>query len=222
MTTHAAPPAPVSSWDHDEKQAARRMDPVLIGAAGLAVAAIVVGFIANVIVLGLVIAALLVAAGVWWSTSAPARALKSIGARPVGAGEQPRLMNMVAGLSTDLSIPVPAVCVLEGGGPNAFVIGGRKPRLGVTTSLLDTYTRTELEAVIAHCLGRIVSAGRGTVGPIHLGDDIRAAALTRYPPALASAFRKAIPQSDRGGARWFVPAEGAADAEDRALEVLDL
>jgi hypothetical protein len=131
-------------------------------------------------------------------------------------------MNMVAGLAADLSIPVPAICLLEGGGPNAFVIGGRKPRLGVTTTLLDTYTRTELEAVIAHCLGRIVAGGRGAIGPIHLSDDIRAAALTRYPPALAAAFRKAAPQPDRGGARWFVPADGAPEAEERALEVLDL
>jgi Zn-dependent protease with chaperone function len=135
------------------------------------------------------------------------------------AESEPRLENLVRGLSDDHRLVTPRVIVLENAPPNAFVW---RPLLGaavlaISRSYLEALSRTELEAVIAHCLVRIESSDArgatmaGLMGPIGVRvapkvgalDDVGAASLTRYPPGLASAIRKAIPA--RGSAPlWFV------------------
>ena len=135
------------------------------------------------------------------------------------AGSEPRLENLVRGLSDDHRLGTPRAIVLENAPPNAFVW---RPLFGtavlaISRSYLETLSRTELEGVVAHCLVRIDSSDAraatmaGLMGPIGVRvapkvgvfDDIGAASLTRYPPGLASAIRKAVPA--RGPAPlWFV------------------
>ena len=137
----------------------------------------------------------------------------------VVAGSEPRLENLVRGLSNDHRLVTPRVIVLEKAPPNAFVW---RPILGaavlaISRSYLEALSRTELEGVIAHCLVRIDSSDAraatmaGLMGPIGarvapkvgVFDDVGAASLTRYPPGLASAIGKAVPA--RGSAPlWFV------------------
>jgi hypothetical protein len=148
--------------------------------------------------------------------------LRAIDAIPLGEGEHLRLWNITEGLTTTVQIAPPQLFLVRSEDCNAFALGGAKPGLGFTTGMLDTYTRTELEAVVAHGVARLVRAGRGRVGEPEASDDISAAALTRYPPALASALRKSTPRPDGGAIGWFVPEGGGASAESRAQAVLDL
>jgi Zn-dependent protease with chaperone function len=137
----------------------------------------------------------------------------------VMAGSEHRLENLVRGLSDDHRLVTPRVIVLENAPPNAFVW---RPLFGsavlaISRSYLEALSRTELEAVIAHCLVRVDASDAraatmaGLMGPIGVRvapkvgmfDDVGAASLTRYPPGLASAIRKAVPA---GGSAplWFV------------------
>ncbi|MEA2498361.1 MAG: heat shock protein HtpX [Actinomycetota bacterium] len=172
-----------------------------------------------------VVAGAVVLAAIVWAVVArnrvgAKRSFAALGAREIAPGEQPRLSNMVEGLASDLGVAPPLVGVLDDDEANAFVIGGRSPSIGFTTGLVAGYTRTELEAVVAHCLVRV--QGRGAIRPAGLAEDIASVTLTRYPPALASALRKASPRPERAGVRWFVPEGGDPSTEQRAVEVLDL
>ena len=135
------------------------------------------------------------------------------------AGSEPRLENLVRGLSDDHRLATPRAIVLENAPPNAFVW---RPLFGtavlaISRSYLEALSRTELEGVVAHCLVRIDSSDAraatmgGLMGPIGarvapkvgVFDDVGAASLTRYPPGLASAIRKAVP-APGPAPLWFV------------------
>ena len=135
-----------------------------------------------------------------------------------------RFDNLVRGLASQHGLPMPELLVIEEGGPNALVLPS-PPRLAVTRSLLETFTRTEQEAVAAHSLVRLASGRSGIIqladalgrpgsrfAPrVGYEDDVLAAALTRYPPALASAIAKSKPVEGSSGPFWFV----AHDASHR-------
>lgn len=164
--------------------------------------------------------------------------LKMIGARPLADDEAPRLRNIVTGLAADLGVSAPEVYVIAGGGPNAFIRrGGRAGVFAITASLLDSYTRTEQEAVVAHCLLRMQrpdflysnlaarwsDLGAGLAPRVGSADDVRAAAVTRYPPALASALDKADPNIKRYTPLWFAAVSPShEDTVARATAVADL
>ena len=154
------------------------------------------------------------------------------------ATSEPRLDNLVRGLSGDHRLVTPRAIVLEDAPANAFVW---RPLLGtavvaISRSYLDALSRTELEGVVAHCLLRIDSSDAraatmaSLMGPIgarvapKVGafDDVGAASLTRYPPGLASAIGKAVPA--RGSAPlWFVSdAPSHRAAATRVEELADL
>jgi heat shock protein HtpX len=80
-------------------------------------------------------------------------------ARPTGPEEQPRLHNLIEGLRITAGLQMPGVFVVDDPAPNAFVAGCRRDEsaLVVTTGLLQSLERIELEAVIAHLLTRIRS-----------------------------------------------------------------
>lgn len=192
--------------------------------------------------------------GLWWvgavllalwavKTVAEARwtdrvILRRLGARALEAHDAPRLENLVAGIAGDLGVLPPRLYVLETGGPNAVVAsGGRSGILAVRQTLLESFTRTELEAVVAHCLLRLCSKdfvysnlaarwsdlGAGLAPRVGTADDVRAAALTRYPPALAAAIVKCDPTVARYAPLWFVADAPSHDrSEDRAALVADL
>lgn len=84
--------------------------------------------------------------------------LASARAREVSSEEQPRLHNIVEGLSIAAGIPKPRVWVVPEQAPNAFATG-RDPEhshIAVTQGLLDMMNRVELEGVIGHEMSHIV------------------------------------------------------------------
>jgi heat shock protein HtpX len=84
--------------------------------------------------------------------------LASARARPVTPDEQPRLHNIVDGLSIAAGIPKPRVYVVPEVAPNAFATG-RDPEhasIAVTDGLLKTMSRVELEGVVGHELAHVV------------------------------------------------------------------
>jgi heat shock protein HtpX len=84
--------------------------------------------------------------------------LASTRAREVTPQEQPRLHNIVEGLSIAAGIPKPRVYLVPEQAPNAFATG-RNPEhssVAVTEGLLATMNRVELEGVIGHELSHVV------------------------------------------------------------------
>lgn len=130
------------------------------------------------------------------------------------------MRSLLSGLASDLRTPVPELWIIDDDAPNALVTLQRGPVVAVSSGLEGALTRTECEAVIAHCMVRLVSGearsttrriGAGPFGPTGreaAQADLFAVAQTRYPPALASAIGKAVPRSGPFAALWFVPDAG--------------
>jgi heat shock protein HtpX len=133
--------------------------------------ALVAGFTAFVVVVGLAVGVLVgngpvftlvalvisgaVAAVSYWKSDKIALAVSR--ARPAPVEEYQRLHNLVEGLCIAAGLPKPGVYVIDDPAPNAFATG-RNPQhaaIAVTTGLLDTMNRVELEGVIAHELSHI-------------------------------------------------------------------
>ena len=169
-----------------------------------------------------------------WLSAQGRLALRSIGARPPADGEAPRLTHLVSGLAADLGLSPPSVWLVDLPAPNALVCRAGGPALAVDARVPDLFTRTELEALVAHCLLRIdrpgllriaVAAGLGPLaGPVapHVGEyeDSRTAAVTRYPPALASAMAKCSPVSGRFAAMFFVAGGHSHAPRDARFEAV--
>ena len=181
-------------------------------------------------------AGLLLALHAWWRAQGR-RALRAVAARRLEPGEEPRMRNLAEGIAAELGLAPPSLWLISAGGANALVCQERRPVVAVTRGLLERYSRTEQEAVIAHCLVRIASAdqlvaalgvvlgplGRRLARCLAAGHDFRAAAVTRYPPALASALEKAEPKGGGFEPFWFAPAdEGSCGSEARARALGDL
>ncbi|MDO8392074.1 MAG: M48 family metallopeptidase [Actinomycetota bacterium] len=110
----------------------------------------------NPIALGVTAAA--VGGYLWVAYLSSARAALAITkARPADGPEFQQLRNLVEGLSIASGLPVPAVYVVDDPAPNAFATGLKpeKAAIAVTTGLLATMSRRELEGVLAHELGHI-------------------------------------------------------------------
>ena len=121
-------------------------------------------------------------------------ALRAAGASPARGEDVARAANLAAGIAEKLGRPVPEIWTYEGP-PNALFVRGTRPVLALSSQLLETYSRTEIEAVVAHLMLR--SGGSDRTEVIGFADDVRTVALTRFPPALASALAKATPNEDR-------------------------
>ncbi|HEV2754464.1 MAG TPA: hypothetical protein VG318_01640 [Actinomycetota bacterium] len=239
-TVTAAPELP--SWDDSpgapagpataERARSRLAIAAAIGVAGAFPSWLVLEWIGAAAFLALFTGAI-----VWTVSNAGRGMLRRERAARVRPGTSPRLENMVAGLAEQTKIPAPELWIIDDDEPNALVCFTKRPALAVTRGLVETYTRTELEAVVAHCYVRLaetatplartmlalsyVSPAFGV--PVGAADDIRAAAITRYPPALASAVTKAVPRRGKGAAFWFVADVGAhVPPAERAAALLDL
>ncbi len=151
------------------------------------------------------------AAAVWLERTSTDRVLRRLDARPLAAGEEPRLQNLVEGLSLTSGVPTPALHVVDDPYHDVAVLG-RTPRdaaLVFTSALLGSLERIELEGVVAHLLVRIrndeiapatLAAGLGPLsGPVVdrllapdriTRADLEACQLTRYPPGLIGALEK--------------------------------
>jgi Zn-dependent protease with chaperone function len=186
---------------------------------------------------GVPVALAAVALQVVWLLAQPRLLLSN--ASPARAGEHSRLINLATGLAHDLAMSVPRLYVTSKEEPNAFVLPGT---IVVTSGLLSSYTRTELEAVVAHCLVRLREGGiwwavaavatftTRSAPRVDRYVDARTAAVTRYPPGLAAALRKAtivdgraVPVTGRDAPLWFVAdASSHAPTDERVAELLDL
>jgi hypothetical protein len=215
---------PLPDWGQDRLQVpgAGALAWRLVAFFGLPVVVLLFGLPAGLAPL-LVLAIILVycAAVTAWVVTQGTRALRSVGAREARPGELGRLENLVRGLSSDLGIKPPVLLVTAALGPNAMVAKGSHYSLVVTEDLVGAFSRTELEAVLAHCLVRIAGRqvvaaqaglamgrlGVGVGGVTGAEDDVLTASVTRYPPALASALEKCELQRGRLAPLWFA-AEG--------------
>ena len=162
------------------------------------------------------------------------RLLRRLGARPLLGEEAPRGVSRARGISEDVGIPHPELWVVSDATPNALVCRAGGGAVVVSRGLLERFTRTELEAVIAHCMLRLADPGLvrasvaaalgGLAGPLvphrDLAEDSSAAALTRYPPALANAIGKCEPRDDKWGSFWFVPAGSRFPSAQRRIRAL--
>ncbi|MFM8310312.1 MAG: M48 family metallopeptidase [Ilumatobacteraceae bacterium] len=110
------------------------------------------GTTATLVALGISAA---MAFGSYWKADKIALAVSR--ARPADPVEYQRLHNLVEGLCLASGLPKPGVYVIDDPAPNAFATG-RDPKhaaIAVTTGLLDTMNRVELEGVVAHELSHI-------------------------------------------------------------------
>lgn len=84
-------------------------------------------------------------------------ALSSTGAHEADPNEFRELHRLVENLAITAGLPKPRVYVINDPAPNAFAAGRNKEHavVAVTTGLLQTLDRTELEGVIAHELSHI-------------------------------------------------------------------
>jgi heat shock protein HtpX len=143
--------------------AANRRRAVLLvtaigGASGVLVALLSLLVVAAIValIIGVVVGAA-VAAAAWWGSEPLAR--RRIDAKPADPFHDARLINLVEGLCLTAGLPAPRLYVAGDNGLNALTLG-RDPRrasLVVTRGLLDTLSRIELEAVLAHELSHIKS-----------------------------------------------------------------
>lgn len=182
----------------------------LLASVGALLPALAVGLIA--LLAGPIVAVVLfvaVGAGVgawlWWGVER--QVLASLGGRPADLQRDARLLNLIDGLCITAGVRQPNVVVTEDAGLNLLVAGHSPERatLAVTTGLVESLSRIELEGVLADGL---VQIRRGDIVPATVvvaffgigarfaggnGDrageiDRAGVALTRYPPALVSAF----------------------------------
>lgn len=239
MTTVTAPAPQLPDWDYADTRPHLR--DRTRSRVGIVVAVALVGAIGGWFLLGPIgvaaFAALFGGALVWTASNSGRGMLRRERATRVKPGTSPRLENIVAGLARRTRLPAPELWLIDDTEPNALVCFTRRPAIAVTSGLVEDYTRTELEAVVAHCFVRLaatasplartmlalsyVSPAFGV--PVGDVDDVRAAAVTRYPPALASAVTKASPRRGRGAAFWFVADDAMhVPPAERSKALLDL
>jgi hypothetical protein len=185
----------------------------LIGGAAFAVASRLLTGEWSMLAAGVFVVASVGVAAVRWRDPG-AKWLRLHRARPPASGEGARLINIVQGLSADVGIPAPKVLVIDEGGPNVMVTGGGRPAVAATAAFLEAASRTETEAAVAFCLGRLVSgearrttamlAGSPTRPErVGLALDAMAVSITRYPPGMIKALELCEPASGRDAPLWF-------------------
>lgn len=84
-------------------------------------------------------------------------ALAVTGAKEIQKRDNPQLFNLVENLCISSGLPTPAIYIISDPAPNAFATG-RDPQhssIAVTTGLLNTLEKNELQGVIAHELSHV-------------------------------------------------------------------
>lgn len=204
------------------------------------------------IVIG-VIAGLVIAVGVVviLDRRAPQAILRTMGAQQLEGGVEPRLESLVASMCASHGIAEPNLHLVDSQAPDAAVVGrGNATQLVVTTGAIQQLGRLELEAVVARELAQLgagvhAATNLASVGPFvgplakimrrALLDsqrlaliDAQGVLMTRYPPALASAFEKAALGSGvsvTGSTRhlWMIgPLDGTAGVQTPLQERIDV
>lgn len=81
------------------------------------------------------------------------------GAKPIERKDSPDLYNLVENLCLSRGLKMPQVAIIESRGLNAFATGWNKNKshIVVTRGLVETLTKAELQAVLAHELTHIIN-----------------------------------------------------------------
>jgi heat shock protein HtpX len=146
---------------HEEIAANKRRSVLLFAGAFLffGVVGVAIGYVFGTGLTGLAIALVVAAVLSIGSYRYGDRlVLASSRAREVTPAQEPRLHNLVEGLSIAAGLPKPRVYVVPEQAPNAFATG-RDPEhasIAVTEGLLATLDRVELEGVIGHELAHVL------------------------------------------------------------------
>jgi heat shock protein HtpX len=108
----------------------------------------------GILYIGLIFSMVMNIGSFWFSDK---MVLKIAGAKPVKREEYFDLYNAVENLAITAGLPTPKIYVIPDPAPNAFATGRDKNHavVAVTTGLLATLNKTELEGVIAHELAHI-------------------------------------------------------------------
>lgn len=141
------------------------------------------------------------------------RVATAVGARPVAAGEQPRLEGLAESVAMASGVAVPRLFVIESPSVNAvsWGVGNGPTNLAVTRGLLDAAGPIAVEAVVGHHLGparthavEVTTFAAALFGPFAKGPltgpvvglvqgdeersvvraDLDGVRATRYPPGL--------------------------------------
>lgn len=219
----------------------------LVAVAALVVAVATGSLVAlaapHLVAVGVGMAAFIGLAGIAWLglvapriRQAEERSLRLVGPRrDADVRTEARLLNLVEGLAPTAGVPRPRCLVIEDPALNALALG-RDPRHGcvlVTTGLLGSLSRMELEAVVGHALMRLrdgdtsaptlalaltgggapLAGAMGEGGPA--AADLAAVGLTRYPPGLVAALRRVA--TDPGGVHGSGGGSGAPAAAAAVL-----
>ncbi|SDL93604.1 heat shock protein HtpX [Halogranum gelatinilyticum] len=136
-------------WSRDVRLVATTVGcGVLVLAGYVAFAALLVGWLRWFgVFVGLGFGCLLFA----FLVAGPPLTLRGVDANVLSAEDAPQLLAAVQRLAQQGGVTDPDVAVVDTAEPNAFTVGwGRGATLCVTTGLLATLDRDELEAVLAH------------------------------------------------------------------------
>ncbi|MGH9183118.1 MAG: M48 family metalloprotease [Acidimicrobiales bacterium] len=210
----SVPPPGRSQLDHRLVDN-RRRSALLVAASTATVAAVawVVGLIAGAGAVGLGTGLLLaVTTGVAASQVGDALILRISRARLADPVDHARFHNLVGGLCASAGISPPELFVIDDPALNAFSTGSDPAHaaLVVTTGLLETLDRVELEGVLAHELSHVKS---GDTLPASL-----AVTLVGLPVLVADVVLRA-----RAGLGWRMsPGARPAPVSGRALGVVGL
>jgi hypothetical protein len=223
-----APPAPELGPRDRARVAVLVLGPALVVGLGATVAAGPRWGVATVVALALALAA--------WIGAQDRLALRAAGAERLADDRYPRAHNLAAGLGRQLGVPVTDLRLLPTERVNALVCrSGSKVVLALSAGLLGGCTRTELEAAIVSLMlraegddiarSRLAAAFGPLAGPWaqpDAGADIRAAAVTRYPPAVAALLRRLDPEPGRYGSFYLAASSARPTPGERAVVVADL
>ena len=165
---------------------------VVFFATGVAVLSAALFFLVSIIsgstLLGLIVAALTLSWIAYLAITSEKRALRNLENQQMHSGQYPRLVNLVEAICLTTGIPVPEIRVLSTEARNMAAVGrsSAKSTLVVTTGLLDSATRIELEAIVANRISQIATGqtALATAALSTFGLQIRIAALQVRPFAL--------------------------------------
>ena len=193
MAEPISPPDGRTQLQHAVRRNQRHMLAVLVAAATVVlVLGVVIVLLAGLGLLGVVVVVVLAAAAAGLVYRSVGRVvLTATGARPAEGRDTLRFHNLVEGLCIAEGLPKPALYVVDDDGLNAFTAGANPKRavLGVTTGLLTSLNRVELESVLAHQLSQIktLDSGSVSVAVVALAWPVLLADVGRRPSTTALA-----------------------------------
>ena len=175
--------------DKNQQRAGLLMALFVVSAAALSV---VVYFIASIFSLpvwiGVLLAVLTLVSLIYLSASAERRILSTFDGQQILDNEHPRLINLVEGVCLSTGILVPEIRVIPTEARNIAAVGRSIERstLIVTSGLLESASRVELEAVLANRISQIATGKTAltTVSRTTFGLQIGSASF-RIQPFLA-------------------------------------